>query len=161
MPDAEKNKAKSLANSAFSLVEMAVVIILIGLFFGMFHPVYIHYVNEKKSVDVVEKIEELGDLIDDFYDKNGHYPDSLEEVISPPPLDPWGNPYEYLRIDGGSIKDKGKLRKDKNLVPINSDFDLYSKGPDGQSVSPLTAAPSKDDIVRGRNGDFIGLATEY
>ena len=55
----------------------------------------------------------------------------------------------------------GMVRKDKNLVPINSDFDLYSMGPDGESVSPLTANSSRDDIVRGRNGDYIGNAAEY
>ena len=46
-------------------------------------------------------------------------------------------------------------------MPINSDFDLYSTGPDGASVAPLTAEPSRDDIVRANDGAFIGLASEY
>jgi general secretion pathway protein G len=46
-------------------------------------------------------------------------------------------------------------------VPLNSDYDLYSSGPDGESRSPLTAAPSRDDIVRANNGGYIGLAGEY
>jgi len=46
-------------------------------------------------------------------------------------------------------------------VPINSDYDLYSKGPDGLSLKPLTAAPSRDDIVRANNGSFIGIAADY
>ena len=49
----------------------------------------------------------------------------------------------------------------KNVVPINSDFDLYSMGEDGKSKSPLTAKPSHDDIVRANDGAFIGLATDY
>lgn len=75
------------------------------------------------------------------------------------PLDEWGNPYQYTNIE--KAKGIGALRKDKNLVPINTDYDLYSMGPDGQSASALTAAISQDDIVRGRDGAFFGIATEY
>jgi general secretion pathway protein G len=53
------------------------------------------------------------------------------------------------------------MRKDKNLVPINTDFDLYSLGKDGESVGPLTAIPSRDDIVRANNGSYIGRADSY
>jgi general secretion pathway protein G len=73
-------------------------------------------------------------------------------------LDPWGAPYVYLNLDGVPI---GLMRKDQALVPINSDYDLYSKGPDGASVAPLTAMASRDDIVRGNNGAFIGVAADY
>jgi general secretion pathway protein G len=46
-------------------------------------------------------------------------------------------------------------------VPINSDFDLYSVGRDGQSAPALTAKVSQDDIVRANNGGFVGLASDY
>jgi general secretion pathway protein G len=72
--------------------------------------------------------------------------------------DPWGRPYVYLRVEGAKI---GQLRKDGNLVPINRDFDLYSMGADGESVGPLTAKKSRDDIVRANNGAYIGLAANY
>ena len=161
-----KNKRIIKINDArrlrgYSLVEMAVVFIIFGLLFGMIRPVYLHYVDVAKSEDVIEKMKDIEMGIDQFFEENGHFPDTLDEVFSPPPLDPWGNPYQYLRIDGGSTQGQGKKRKDKNLVPINSDYDLYSSGPDGQSVAPLTANASQDDIVRGRNGDFIGYASDY
>jgi general secretion pathway protein G len=53
------------------------------------------------------------------------------------------------------------MRKDKNLVPINSEYDLYSVGPDGRSVGPLTAKHSRDDIVMANDGRFIGVASDY
>jgi len=53
------------------------------------------------------------------------------------------------------------MRKDKNLTPINTYYDLYSTGKDGLSVSPLTAKHSRDDIVRANDGGFIGLATDF
>jgi general secretion pathway protein G len=55
----------------------------------------------------------------------------------------------------------GQARKDHNLVPINSDFDLFSPGPDGKSTGPLTAKASRDDIVRGSDGAYVGPAKDY
>jgi len=65
-------------------------------------------------------------------------------------LDPWGHPYGYLNL--GDKKGHGHARKDHSLVPINTDFDLYSMGPDGLTAPPLTAKHSRDDIVRANNG---------
>ena len=146
---------------AFTLTEIAVVLLIAGLMISMVPPAYFHIADSMKSDDTVEQLSDLSDKITDYYKQHGAWPDSLEDVVSPVPVDPWGHPYQYLRIAGGSTKGKGKLRKDKNLVPINSDFDLYSMGPDGQSVPPLTANASRDDIIRGRNGQFFGVATDY
>jgi general secretion pathway protein G len=55
----------------------------------------------------------------------------------------------------------GQARKDHNLVPINSSFDLFSMGPDGRSTGPLTAKASRDDIIRGSDGAFVGPAKDY
>ena len=57
--------------------------------------------------------------------------------------------------------EKGNQRKDHNLVPINSDFDLYSMGKDGASAPPLTAASSQDDIIRANNGEYYGYGKDY
>jgi general secretion pathway protein G len=56
---------------------------------------------------------------------------------------------------------RGQMRKDRNLVPINTDFDLYSMGKDGETVMPLTTPKSQDDIVRASNGAFVGLGSDY
>ena len=88
-------------------------------------------------------------------------PDTLDQLGNGIPTDPWGNAYQYQRIEGAGLKGKGKLRKDKKLNPINSDYDLYSMGADGQSKLPLTAKHSWDDIIRASNGAYVGPATEY
>jgi general secretion pathway protein G len=90
---------------------------------------------------------------------NKNLPLSLADVGMGNLLDPYGNPYEYLNF--ATAKGKGSFRKDRFLVPINSDYDLYSKGQDGDSVAPLTAAKSRDDIIRANDGGFIGLASQY
>jgi general secretion pathway protein G len=57
--------------------------------------------------------------------------------------DPWGRPYVYLRAAGTS---RSQRRKDDALAPLNSDFDLYSLGADGESALALPAGPSRDDV---------------
>jgi general secretion pathway protein G len=86
-------------------------------------------------------------------------PASLAEIDRATLEDPWGQPYQYLRIDDGS--GKGGFRKDKFLVPLNTDYDLYSLGADGASSGPLAAKDSQDDIVRALDGAFIGLAADF
>ena len=90
---------------------------------------------------------------------HGSYPDTLEEAECGGYRDPWGNPYQYLSFD--DVHGRGKIRKDRFLVPINSFFDLYSMGKDGRSVSPLTAQQSQDDIIWANDGGYIGLAKDF
>ena len=77
------------------------------------------------------------------------------------PIDPWGTPYQYLRIDGGDNQSKGQMRKDHFMVPVNSDYDLFSMGKDRNSTAPFTAKASQDDIVRANNGSFVGLVSNF
>ena len=89
-------------------------------------------------------------------------PDSLDDLPTMPPVlrtDAWGNPYQYLSSADPSWA--GKSRKDQFIVPLNTDYDLYSVGPDGDSKPPLTAPQSRDDIGRANNGAFIGPASEF
>ena len=146
-------------NKAFTVVEFGVTLLIETLFYFTIAPAILGMVDKVNSKTTVDEIVDIQDLIDDFLEDNGVLPDSLDEIFDPVPLDRWGNPFQYLNHDTGN--GNGALRKDKNLVPINSDYDLYSMGADGKKTSPLTAAISHDDIIRGRNGDFVGLAIDY
>jgi general secretion pathway protein G len=44
---------------------------------------------------------------------------------------------------------------------LNSSYDLFSAGKDGNWVAPITAAVSQDDIIRANDGAYVGLASEY
>ncbi len=55
----------------------------------------------------------------------------------------------------------GEARKDYFLVPLNTDYDLYSVGKDGNSRPPLSAPDSADDVIRANDGAYIGLAANY
>ena len=120
---------------------------------------YRGYVETTKVNIAINQLTEMSIALGDYGLDNARFPDSLAAIGLDTLLDPWGNPYQYLNIaaDPGN----GKVRKDHNLVPLNTDFDLYSMGPDGQSVSPLTAKASRDDIIRANNGSYIGPAADY
>ena len=90
---------------------------------------------------------------------NDAYPYTLAQAGDGSLLDPWHHPYQYL--NHATMKGNGQARKDRFLVPLNDDYDLYSTGKDGTSVAPLTAKSSQDDILRASNGSFIGLASQF
>jgi general secretion pathway protein G len=106
-------------------------------------------------------IQNIESQLERYKALHGNPPDNLSDAgINPTPSDPWGNPYEYLKLAGEDPLPPG-TRKDKSTKPLSDDFDLYSKGKDGQSVPALTGGPSHDDIIRANNGGYIGLASEY
>lgn len=87
-------------------------------------------------------------------------PASLAAIRRGDMLDPWGRAYVYVPFPLNTAPPTD-ARLDRFLVPINSRFDLYSLGPDGQTMPALTAPYSRDDIVVGNDGAFALRALEY
>lgn len=143
----------------FTLVELMIVVALIALLATIAVPNYMSAVGTARNAKVIGEIKMIAMEIDLFEMQNGRLPLDLSEVGRAGDRDPWGSPYEYLSFE--NVKGNGKKRKDKNMVPINSTYDLYSRGPDGKTVSPLTAKKSHDDIIRADDGAFIGVAANY
>lgn len=105
----------------------------------------------------IADVSSISSEIQTFHMMNERLPTSLAEINRATAKDPWGNPYEYFDIEFGD----GKPRRDGKLKPINSDFDLYRKGRDGDMKEKLDAKESLDDIVRAFDGQFIGLAATF
>lgn len=146
---------------AFTLIELLITLAIATTIMFIAVPAYSGYVEEAKLSQVRGDFGLIELKIERFRsDNNGSLPGALAQLGPNLPQDPWGNPYQYFNIED-SGPGNGQLRKDKNLVPINSDFDLYSMGKDGDSKPPLTAKASRDDIVRANNGGYVGYASEY
>lgn len=143
----------------FTLIEIIVSLAILGILAGVALPLYAGYIDRARNETAVADIGGISLALTSYFTDNGKYPDSLAEVRYATYRDPWGNPYQYLNIQ--TAKDKGSMRKDRFLVPINSDFDLYSMGKDGISVPPLTAKASRDDIIRANDGAYIGPADGF
>lgn len=156
----EDIRTKTRRYRGLTLVELLLALVVCGILATIAVSRYSGYMDRLRNGQAQNDILLIESVINRFYTVNFRYPESLGELTEQiPQLDPWGNPYQYLNIT--TTKGKGKVRKDHNLVPLNTDYDLYSMGKDGKSVSPLTAKASRDDIVRANNGGFIGLASEY
>lgn len=148
-------------SKGFGLLELVIVLVIAGLLATIAFPAYNSYTERARVARAIGDIGSLSLEIERFRLQNDdQIPASLDELTMDVPVDPWGRPYDYLNILGAG-PGKGGLRKDGALNPLNTDFDLYSRGKDGDSKGPLSAKASRDDIVRANNGAFIGLGEDY
>lgn len=142
----------------FTLVELMIVGAILGIVLFVAVPAYQNY---GKRVELHQAITDLSVIqlqIDDFALTNGSFPATLADVGLDGMEDPWGNPYEYISYADNPV---GFRRKDKNLNPLNSDYDLYSKGEDGLTTKQIITPKAQDDIIRGRDGSFMGYAKDF
>lgn len=119
----------------FSLIELMIVLVILGLIMGIVGPQMMKYLGSGKSKTAKIQIENISSALDMYRLEVGSYPTSsegLKALVSKPsnargwngpylkksgvPLDPWNNEYQYKRP--GS-----------NGQP----FDLVSLGADGSA----------------------------
>jgi general secretion pathway protein G len=144
----------------FSALELAIVMAMVGILSAVTVPLYLGYREKAQTDAAILGIKVITTAVQGYEVENNGYPDSLADVGFARMKDPWGHPYQYTKIAGAG-HGVGQFRKDRFTVPINTDFDLYSMGPDGRSAPPLTARNSRDDIIRANDGVFIGKASDY
>jgi general secretion pathway protein G len=117
----------------FTLLELLVVMVLIGLLAGIVGPRYFSQVGRSQVKAARAQIDSLDKAIEAYRIDVGHAPTTeqgLAALNTQPqgeqnwqgpylkkevPMDPWGNPYQYV-VPGTH----------------NNDYDLYSFGKDGQ-----------------------------
>jgi len=155
----ERNNRKY--SRGFTIAEFVITAMLATLLLTMMIPATLTMIEEARNRKVVDDLQEMEDRIDAFHKANARYPLSLIEIYSSIPIDPWGNPYQYLDIADAPNQHRIKPRKYKHEYNINDDYDLYSMGADGRSEAPLTAKPSRDDIIRANNGHYLGSVLDY
>ena len=121
------------AEAGFTLLELLVVMVIIGLLAGYVGPKYFAQVGKSEIKVAKSQMVALEKALDQYRLDTGHYPTSEEGLAAlntkpanetkwdgpylkkAVPPDPWGNPYIY-KIPGEH----------------GSEFDLYSYGKDGQ-----------------------------
>ena len=145
----------------FTLIEIIITIAILGSLSAIAIPQFASYRYLAQIAQAVADIRKIDLAIRAYKSQNGDWPATLTDLgMSDLPTDPWKNAYSYLKIEGDLLA-LANARKDVFHVPINSDFDLYSKGSDGATLSLIMAPQSQDDIIRANDGRYVGLASEY
>ncbi len=121
-----------VAERGFTLLELLVVIVIIGLLAAYVGPRYFAQIGKSERTVAKSQIDGFGRALDAYRLDVGHYPTTEQGLASlyvrptdeskwngpylqkSPPDDPWGHPYIYRARDGGA------------------EFDLLSLGKDGQ-----------------------------
>ncbi len=128
----ETRRHAAARSVGFTLLELLVVVVIIGLLAGFVAPRYFGQVGKSEITLAKAQIDALEKALDQYRLDTGHYPNTelgLASLVARPanepkwagpylrkdvPLDPWGKPYVY-KMPG----EKGE-------------FDLLSYGKDGQ-----------------------------
>jgi general secretion pathway protein G len=147
---------RALAGMTF--VELMVLVLIIGILVAIALPMYQRYQTRIRDTQAAEDIATIAVAIANYYPEHRAYPESLADIGMDTKPDPWGNPYQYYNV---AAHGKGGARKDHALNPLNTDFDLYSMGPDGATQSQITQKSSLDDVIRASDGAFLGVAANF
>ena len=125
-----KNERKGLGQQGFTLVEIMIVVVILGLLVGLVGPKIFKQFEKAERGTAKAQIEMLGTSVDTFRLDMRRYPKELDELLRKPsddknwdgpyvkkdlPTDPWERPYVY-KCPG----DEGR------------DYDIISYGADGQ-----------------------------
>jgi general secretion pathway protein G len=104
----------SEGEAGFTLLELLVVIVILGLLIGLVAPAVLRQLGHAQDSIAAQSIQRIGAVLDLYKLDVGTYPttdDGLQALISQPadaqswsgpylkssalPLDPWGHPYLY------------------------------------------------------------------
>ena len=128
-----KRRKMEIGSGGFTLLEMLVVMVIIGLLAALVGPKLFGQVDKAKQKDALAQIELLGQALDLYRLEKHNYPTTAEglEAIRPylkkqVPQDPWDNDYQY-KFPG----DHG----DYDLVSFGADHQEGGEGNDQDIVS--------------------------
>jgi general secretion pathway protein G len=136
-------------NRGFTLVELIVVCTIIGVLATLAITLWPKYVNQAKETRAMSEIRTIETAITGYMSDHGDRPAGLSDIKYDTLKDPWNHPYIY-EAAGSRLN---------VATPVNTDYDLYSEGSDGTHVQSIVLSP--DDIIRARDGAFVGLASNY
>jgi len=138
---------------AETLLSMAVLAIAANTVVSQISLQFDRHSIERAKDDIVQ----IESTIEKYRAIHHRLPDSLTQLGTRVPTDPWGRAYEYVTSYRGGFAEQRTF----DGLPINSEYDLYSRGSDGRTDPNLRTDTARDDIVRARDGAFVGPAIDF
>ena len=129
-------------SAGFTLLELLVVIVIIGLLAAYVGPRYFAQLSKSERSTAKAQIESFGKALDAYRLDTGRYPTTeqgLAVLLVKPndeakwagpylqkqvPMDPWGNPYLYRAPGQGGDFDLSSLGKDGQVGGDNESADV-------------------------------------
>jgi len=97
------NSKRNQCRRAFSLIEIMIVVVIIGLMAGVVTLATTGYLERAKKERARSDIATYSTALDSYYLQKGRFPDTQEglKVLVPDfvkaiTTDPWGHPYQFL-----------------------------------------------------------------
>jgi general secretion pathway protein G len=112
-----RRNTEALARSAFTLMEMLVVVAILVVLAGAAVPIYLNYLENARRDRVKIDVKNLETAVEAYYTRNSDFPQSLDMLCQPDEtgkaalepeslLDPWGQHYVYNPSD---MKPSGRV----------------------------------------------------
>jgi general secretion pathway protein G len=129
------------SRAGFTLIEMLVVLVIIGLIMGLVGPRVLSYLADARTKAARLQIESFSNALDLYYLDVGRYPTTQEGLAAlvnrPPGLDAWNGP--YLK-DGNVPMDPWRNAYAYAAPGAHGSYDLISYGSDGREGGEGSAA---------------------
>lgn len=135
------NPRRSESRRGFSLVEIMIVVVIIGLMAGLVTYAATGYLERAKKQRARSDIATYSGAVDSYYLVKGAYPATSEglavlvpEFIKALRNDPWGNPYQYLQPGRGGAYDIISYGADGREGGAGANADLTSADQETQEL---------------------------
>ncbi len=114
-------------------------------------------IEETRIERAREEITRIEAELEAYRARHHELPSSLSDLGATVPADPWGSAYEYVNFEARGTVGQRTFEG----LPINSEYDLYSRGADGRTDVNLRSETARDDVVRARDGTYVGPAADF
>jgi general secretion pathway protein G len=150
----------ALGKRGFTLLELLVVVAIVAVLAIIALPSYAMLKDLAKNARAETEVRMLEKGISLFVVDNNALPNNLTFLPEASRIDPWGHNYEYYKISSPNDANAYAITA-PGVDQINTDYDLYSKGKNGQTTLALPDSTSTDDIVRCGELGKVVLAQKY
>ncbi|QKK01708.1 MAG: type II secretion system major pseudopilin GspG [Pseudomonadota bacterium] len=125
-------------SGGFSLIELLVVLVILGLIAGLVVPNVLKRGEDAKAKAAAASVQRLNQAVSEFYLDNGRPPRELSELVNAPSnARNWNGPY----VNQSNLTDPWDNTYQYRYPGEHRDFDIWSYGADG---SPGGEGPNAD-----------------